>query len=241
MPTVPTIAILAGGLATRLGEMSRQTPKSLLDVGGKPFLTRQLELLSRQSLNDVVVCVGHLGDQIMESVPIPAGMRVRYSSDGPVRLGTGGAIAKAIPLLGREFFVLYGDSYLRCDYLAVFRAFASARRDSSTPPHGLMTVYENADRLDSSNVELEGDRIARYSKTTKTPAMRYIDWGLGILTPECFEGRFGSGTFDLADVYEALVARGRLLAHLVHERFYEIGSRSGLEELRMLVERGAFD
>src|SRR6185503_3490747 len=95
------------------------------------------------------------------------GLRVRYSSDGERLLGTGGALRKAMPLLGEAFLVLYGDSYLECDYQAIAGAFLASGRD------GLMTVFKNEDRWDKSNVELSEGRIVRYDKVNRTPEMRH--------------------------------------------------------------------
>ena len=152
--TTPAIAVLAGGLATRLGALTQTKPKALIDVAGQPFLRWQLEMFAARGLGDVVLCVGHYADQIEAWVaehPVP-GLRVRFSHDGEKPLGTGGALRRALPLLGSPFLVTYGDSYLRCDYLDVFRSFVAAR--SSTPePLGLMTVFENQGRYDTSNIE----------------------------------------------------------------------------------------
>ena len=81
-------------------------------------------------------------------------------------LGTAGAIRQALPLLPERFFVLYGDSYLTCDYRAVEAAFVR----SGMP--GLMTVYRNEGRYDTSNVEFDGAQIVRYDKVHRTSAMQ---------------------------------------------------------------------
>ena len=115
--TLP-VAILAGGLATRLRPITEKIPKSLVDVAGEPFIVRQLDYLFRQRVRDVVLCIGYLGEMIEAVVGDGSrfGLRVSYSIDGPILLGTGGALRRAAPLLGEAFFVLYGDSYLPVDY-----------------------------------------------------------------------------------------------------------------------------
>jgi NDP-sugar pyrophosphorylase family protein len=233
--TLPPIAILAGGLATRLGSLVARTPKALLEVAGRPFLAWQLELLARGGVTDVVLCLGHQSNCIQEEIPrfVPLGMRVRYSVDGDRLLGTGGAIRKALGELGDVFFVMYGDSYLRCKYGAVADSFSVAR--ATTGVTGLMTVYENRDRFDRSNVEFEHGKILRYSKSQRTERMHYIDWGLGVLTADAFKQFATQQTFDLADVYASLVQQGSLMGYQVFERFYEIGSREGLDELSRLL------
>ena len=119
------VAILAGGLATRLGPLTQRLPKALLPVAGRPFIHWQLALLAQQGVTQVVLCAGHLGEQIQATVGDGSGfgMTVRYSFDGAVLLGTGGALKRALPMLGAAFFVLYGDSYLRCSFAAVEAAY----------------------------------------------------------------------------------------------------------------------
>ncbi len=222
------VAILAGGLATRLRPITEQIPKSLVDVAGRPFVVHQLELLRRHAVTDIVLLVGYLGEMIREELEDGArwGVRVRYVFDGPPLLGTGGAIRRALPELGDAFFVLYGDSYLGCDYAAVEQAFlASGKR-------GLMTVYRNDDRWDRSNVEFADGRILRYDKEHPAAETHYIDYGLGAFRSEAFSGRTGDDVFDLAAVYQELLVHDDLAGFEVHERFYEIGSPAGLAETR---------
>jgi NDP-sugar pyrophosphorylase family protein len=225
--TLP-VAILAGGRATRLGPITERTPKALVDIAGRPFAVRQLELLRDHGLTDVVFLVGHLGEMIREALGDGQrwGVHVRYVFDGPQPLGTGGAIRRALPHLGDAFFVLYGDSYLQCDYGAVARTFLAG--DTG----GLMTVYRNDNRLDTSNVQYENGRIVRYDKQHRTPEMRHIDYGLGVFRPRAFAGRAEDERFDLAAVFQDLLAHDDLTGFEVPDRFYEIGSPAGLEETR---------
>lgn len=225
--TLP-VAILAGGLATRLHPLTLATLKALVDVAGRPFIEHQLGLLRRAGVERVVLCVGHLGEQAEAALGDGSryGLVLHYVYDGPTLLGTGGALKKALPLLGDAFLVLYGDSYLECDYPAVTQAFL--RSDKL----GLMTVFKNDGRWDTSNIEYQDGRILRYDKTTRLPSMRHVDWGLGALRAEALAGYPEGQPFDLAKVYQDLVAQGELGAYEVRQRFYEIGSPQGLEETR---------
>jgi len=221
------VAILAGGLATRLGPITQTIPKALVDIAGKPFIVRQLALLREAGIERVVLCVAHLADQI-EAVLGDGrefGIAVSYSHD-PL-LGTGGALRSALPLLGDAFLVVYGDSYLRCDYAAIARAFVDSGK------RGLMTVYRNDGRYDASNVHWEDGRIVRYDKTPGIAGMTHIDWGLGALRASAFTG-YPDGKLDLAVVYQDLLAKGELAGYEVFERFYEIGSPAGLDDTRRL-------
>lgn len=232
--TMP-VAILAGGKASRLGELTRDLPKSLIDVAGRPFVAHQLDLLRAQRLTDIVICTGHLGSRIEQALGDGSsyGVHVRYSHDGDRPLGTGGALRRALPLLGDAFLVLYGDSYLECDYGAVERAFLASGRLA------LLTVCRSDIRWDRSNVLYENGRIVRYSKANATADMRHIDYGLAGLRAAALLPYREGDVFDLERVYGALAAVGELAGHEMATRFYEIGTPSGLAEARRHLEGAA--
>jgi N-acetyl-alpha-D-muramate 1-phosphate uridylyltransferase len=218
------VAILAGGLATRLRPRTDTVPKALLQVAGRPFIHWQLALLEQQGVTQVVLCAGHLGEQIQAAVGDGSGfnMTVRYSFDGDRLLGTGGALKRALPMLGTAFFVLYGDSYLRCSFQAVQAAY----EESGAP--GLMTVFCNEDRWEKSNVLFRDDRVVEYDKHSPRPHMRHVDYGLSVLSTHALQGTPADTAFDLADFYHELALRGELAALAIEQRFYEIGSLGGI-------------
>jgi NDP-sugar pyrophosphorylase family protein len=222
------VAVLAGGLASRLGPLTTEMPKCLLDVVGRPFIHTQLHQLSSQGVRRVVLCLGHLGEQVVEAVGDGSafGLEVVYSFDGPELRGTAGAVKRALPLLGHAFFVLYGDSYLECNYATVQNAFEAAGKLV------LMTVFRNEDRWDTSNVEYRDGRIVAYDKTTRTVGMQHIDYGLGVWNHHAFEGVPQAGSCDLAAVCQEMLLPDELAGFEVTERFYEIGSFTGLTETR---------
>ncbi|HXT71396.1 MAG TPA: nucleotidyltransferase family protein [Vicinamibacterales bacterium] len=228
------VAILAGGLATRLGPVTERIPKALVDVAGRPFAEHQIALLARHGLTDIVWLTGHLGTMIEEALGDGSrfGVRLRYVPDGPAPLGTGGAIRAAIGSLGDAFFVLYGDSYLECDYARIAHAFLGSGRS------GLMTVLRNDDRWDRSNVRFEDGRILAYSKGDTGPEFQHIDYGLGVFHARAFAGYHSTSAFDLAAVYQRLLVADDLAAWEVHERFYEIGSPAGLADTRAHLSGG---
>lgn len=221
------VAVLAGGLATRLRPVTERIPKSLVEIAGEPFVRHQLRLLRRQGVSRVVLCLGYLGEMVRDEIGDGAefGLHVEYSFDGPILLGTAGALRRARELLGPAFFVLYGDSYLECDYRAVQEAFFR----SGTP--ALMTVYENRGRFDTSNVALADGKIVGYDKKTPSPDMHWIDYGLGILRAGVLDRIAGDGFADLADIYRELAAEGLLAGFGVDRRFYEMGSFPGMAAL----------
>ncbi len=229
------IVILAGGLATRLRPISERIPKVLVEVEGRPFAEHQLALLHRHGIRQAVFCIGHLGEQVEAALGDGSrwGMELRYSFDGPTLMGTGGAIRQALPLLGEAFLVLYGDAYLPCDYQAVAKIFVESGK------LGLMTVFRNEDRWDRSNVIFANGAILRYDKQQCTPEMRHIDYGLGALRAEAFARYPADQPIDLAIIYQDLLADGQLAGFEVSQRFYEIGSHTGLDETRhYFAQRG---
>jgi len=225
------VAILAGGLAKRLRPITETLPKSLVDIQGEPFVAHQLRLLGNRGIQRVVICAGYLGEMIREAVGNGQrfGVQVDFSFDGPQLLGTAGALKKALPLLGNSFFVLYGDSYLPCDYQGIQEAFEQSGRLA------LMTIFPNHGRWDRSNVEFLGSEILAYDKEHQTPAMHHIDYGLGVFQQRGFATISVTQPHDLAQLYQDLLKQKELAAYEVRERFYEIGSLVGLEEMRRYV------
>lgn len=233
MNCIPPVALLAGGLATRLLPLTAKVPKSLLQVAGEPFICHQLRMLRRNGITRVVLCLGHMADQIQSLVGTGEqfDLHLDYSIDGPSPLGTGGALRAALDLLGDEFFVMYGDSWLDIQYEKIVKSF----HNSHFP--ALMTIFRNEGKWDRSNVWFEDGRIRLYDKRTHQHEMHYIDWGLAILRAEVIADWPADKTFDLADVYSALSLNGQLMGFEVDQRFYEIGSVKGLEETDRLLRQ----
>jgi NDP-sugar pyrophosphorylase family protein len=231
MSGMPPLALLAGGLATRLRPLTEQVPKAMLEVAGEPFIAHQLRLLRREGIERVVLCVGYLWQQIEAFVGDGArfGLSVEYHVDGPKLLGTGGALRGALTSLGEEFLVTYGDSWLDTAYRPVVDAF----RASGKP--ALMTVFRNESQWDTSNIWFEDGRIRLYDKRQRLPQMRHIDWGLSMARAEILAARPADAWFDLAEVYSDLSRAGEVAGYEVKTRFYEIGSADGLHETDALL------
>ncbi len=231
-----SVAILAGGLATRLRPVTETIPKSLIQVAGKPFICHQLDYLRQQGVNSVVLCIGFLGEMIHEVVGDGSrwDIHISYSPDGPSLLGTGGALRQALPLLGEHFFILYGDSYLPIDFSDVEKTYAASGKK------GLMTILRNQNQWDKSNVEFDAGQIIEYNKTVIRPQMHYIDYGLGILQSTLLQAYPTGQSFDLSKVYNDLSLAGELAGYEVFERFYEIGSHQGIADTQAyLLEKTA--
>lgn len=227
------VAILAGGMATRLRPVTEKIPKSLVPVAGEPFLHHQLKLLHSRGIRRAVLCVGHLGEMIQTEFGNGSayGIRLEYSFDGPKLLGTGGAIRQALPKLGNEFFVLYGDSYLPIEYKPIAAFFQQSGK------LGCMTVFHNEGRFDASNVVFRDGEIVVYDKKARLPEMQHIDYGLSLFQSSVFESYPADQVFDLADVMTRLVRDKQLAGYEVKERFFEIGSPTGLAELEEILSK----
>jgi NDP-sugar pyrophosphorylase family protein len=224
------VAILAGGLATRLRPITEKIPKSLVPVAGEPFLAHQLKLLHARGIRRAVLCIGYLGEMIQREFGSEAfGVKLDYSFDGEKLLGTGGAIKRALPLLGEEFFVLYGDSYLPIEYAPVAEFFQRSGK------LGLMTVYRNEGKYDTSNVVFRDGEIVVYDKKLKSLEMKHIDYGLSLFKSSVFEAYAADQIFDLAEVMGKLVREKQLAGYEVLERFFEMGSPAGLAELERIL------
>jgi NDP-sugar pyrophosphorylase family protein len=223
--TLP-VAILAGGLATRLRPLTLNTPKSLVPINGVPFIEWQLRYLAKAGIESVVLCLGHKALEIKNFVGDghKFGLKIDYSIE-KTPLGTGGAVKNAKHLLGDVFGLLYGDSYLPIDYLSVFD------RSLNSEKSVLMTIYKNRNDLDVSNVILRPNGDVHYSKNHPTDQMSYIDYGFSVLKKEALTTIPIGIASDLSDSLEILSKNGKVEGFEVRERFYEVGSFSGIVDL----------
>ena len=227
------VAILAGGRATRMGELTRATPKLMLEVAGRPYAAHQLEWLASCGVERVVLCVGHLSEPIREFVGDGSrwGVEVEYVDEGADLRGTAGALRLAFErgVLGDAFGVLYGDSYLRFDLPGAFERFRADGREI------LMCVLRNEGRWDNSNAAVEDGSVTRYEKGLDDPraaGLEFIDYGFSVIDRDRVIAAVPAGVpVDLAEIYAAKAAAGEVAAFEVGERFYEIGSPAGLAEL----------
>lgn len=215
--------------------ITESIPKTLLPVHGQPFAFYQMDLLKKNGFKKVVYSIGFLGEQIQEALGDGRrwGMSIDYVSEGPELKGTGGAIRLAYEagVLEEPFGVLYGDSYLPISYAQPWKYFLNRSEPA------LMTVFKNSGQFDTSNARFENGRLVYDKKAAAKgdTSFDYIDYGFSILRNSAVE-RIPSGTkYDLADLFNLLSAEGSLCGFEVKERFYEVGSPSGLEDLERLL------
>jgi len=188
----------------------------MVRIFGKPFLEYQLELLKKNKIKDIVLCIGYKGEQIKKYFRNGKkfGVNIKYSSDGKKLLGTGGALKKAESLLEDPFMVMWGDSYLPFNFQKAINFFKKHKK------LGLMTVYRNENRIEPSNVEVRGNLVAAYSKKRKTKRMKYIDYGLSIFRKEVLKYIPKNQFYDLSKLNQLLIRKKQLLAFEVKRRFY---------------------
>lgn len=231
------IVVLAGGLATRLRPVTETIPKSLIHVNGQPFVLHQLELFKQKGIKDIFFCLGYLGEQVEKVVtesPFAQYFNISFFYDGDILLGTGGAIRKNIEHLPSSFFVTYGDSYLDVNYVSICQHYLINKRNEDD---ALMTVFNNEGKWDTSNVEFEDGTIKLYSKHNKNPRMQFIDYGLNILTRNNFEAYPTDFAFGLEEIQEKLSLQKKLIGYEVKQRFYEVGSFAGINDLEFFLNK----
>lgn len=228
-----TLVLLAGGLATRLRPLTEKTPKSMIEVAGYPFIHHQMQLLKSKGIKRVIICAGVMGEQIEDYVSSGEnyGLEIKFNYDGEKLLGTGGAVKKVLKVLPENFFIMYGDSYLDTDFKVINEYFFKKKKA------GLMTVFRNEGKWDRSNIVFVNGEILLYDKKRDSGNMKYIDYGLGILTQKAFNDVIEEEVFDLETVYQKLLKKNELAGFEIRERFYEIGSMDGIKEAEKFLKR----
>jgi len=221
------VVILAGGLGTRLGNLTSNRPKCLVEISGVPFLDIQLRLLESKACSKVLLCIGHLGDMVISHIQSRnyEPLKIDYVIDKEPNIGTLGALLNAQDYLDDEFIVTYGDSYLETDYQAIFREFKNLNCDV------LMTYCEFVGSGDVPNVQKRSDTFIRYQKNkTANSDYTYTDFGLLMLRKRALESLSIYGN-DLALALEKSSEKGSIRGHEVAGRYYEIGNVVGISEL----------
>lgn len=227
--------ILAGGLGSRMQHINGALPKALTVVCGKPFIFYQLEWLKKHQYSNVTICVGFNASAIVDAVGNGErfGLNIKYIDDGETLLGTGGALKKALRAIKeRNFFILYGDTFLPID----FYKMEYAKRELNNH-NNMMAVFKNSKKLDLSNVEIDGSLVKLYDKHNPNANMEYIDYGVSIINRMAFQNFKAQPNFDLADFYRYSSINKTLNAYEVKTRFYEIGSPAGLKDTKRFIQQ----
>lgn len=226
------IAIICGGLATRLKDLAKSTPKSMIKIDNKPFLQYQIEKLKKQNIKDIVLCVGHLSEKIIDYFKDGKkfGVNIRYSHDGDKKLGPIGAIKNAENLLEKDFFIMYGDSYVFVDFQDVYDFYKKNNKLVC------MVVYKNEDRYDKSNLIVENKKVVGHKDLNKNKKPKYIDYGTSLLNKKALQYIPENTFFSTKEFFKEMILRDELLAYEVQKRFYHIGTPHALEEFRDYIK-----
>ncbi len=226
--TIRQAAVLVGGLGTRLGPLTANTPKPLLPCGDRPFLAWVLRELCRFGVEEALLLTGHLGEKVEEALPaivatLPKPMRVICARE-PVQAGTGGALYHARALLAERFLLCNGDSWLDTNLAHMLAAAASDPAEIA----GRMLLRRLPDASRYGVAELEGDRIAGFLERPTPGSPGTINAGVYLLgravldaiTPVCSLER---------DVLPGLAAAGRLRGTVAEGYFIDIGIPADFE------------
>lgn len=229
------VAVLMGGLGTRLLEYTKECPKPLVDVCGKPFFHYQLTLMAKQGFKKFLFLIGYRAEMIEEYFGDGSayGVSIRYCYDGKELLGTGGAVRRAFPYLEDDFLLMYGDSFMDIDFEESLYRYEEGKKQGAK---ALMTVLLNQGKYDKSNVIMQDGRLVLYDKKNPLPEMNAIDYGICIYEKSVFASYEENVKFDVAQIQNTLSAVGEMVPHVVTRRFYEIGSPASLMEFTEYVK-----
>jgi len=230
--------ILAGGLGTRLKPLTEKTAKVMVPVNGKPFLRHLLELLKRQGISDIILCIGYLGEQIRDVFGDgeSLGVTIRYGEEKERLLGTGGALKQAQSLLDDYCLLINGDTYLPIDYNEVERAFLQRGRKA------LMVVYDNREDTGvTNNVALNNDLlVVRYDKEGRNTDLKYVESGALVLRREALDLIQAGRAVSLEKgLYPALLQQGQIAAYVTGQRFFDIGTPEQKRVFEQFLRKGA--
>lgn len=222
--------ILVGGLGKRLGNKVKSTPKPLLKINKKPFLEIILNNLIKKGFKKIIICAGYLGhkiDNFIKKKKFKA--KIIVSHDGKKLLGTGGAVKKAIKYINKNFFLMYGDTFLPISFIKIQNAFLN-----QTKPV-LMTILKNKNNYDKSNVHYYKKKII-YNKKFPSKNMEYIDYGLLIMNKNIFKN-LRKKNFPLSALLSDLSLKNLIYGHKVYKRFYEIGTLRGINDTKKFFKK----
>lgn len=212
--------ILAAGRGERMRPLTDHTPKPLLKVGGKPLIVWHLERLAAGGFHDIVINHAHLGEQVENTLGNGArwGVSIQYSAEGTA-LETAGGIAKALPLLGQQpFLVVNGDIYTDIDFAAPSMVLAKDKLAHlvliDNPPQHARGDFA----FDNHELALDGRRMLTFS-------------GVGVYHPALFaEVPYGQAA-KLAPLLRMAISQGRVTAEHHQGLWHDVGTPERLYEL----------
>ena len=219
--------ILSGGRGIRVKKYTKNIPKCLIEINGKPFLYHQLKYLKKNNIKSVIILVGYLGEKVKSYLEKNIDfIKVKVVSDGKKLLGTGGAVLKSLNYLKKNFFIIYGDSYLNFNLKKLIKKNTIAT----------MAIFKNQNKYDRSNIEIKNSQNISYYKEKPNKKLLYIDYGASYLSKKIFQGVKKNTKFDLSTMFEKISHENMLKGYIVKERFYEIGSYNGIKDIKKYLK-----
>ena len=229
--------ITAGGKGTRVASVNSSVPKPMLDVAGKPVLQHQIECLKQQGISDIILTIGHLGDQIQSFFGDGQtfGVRIRYVRE-EIPLGTAGALYYLKELLKEDFLLINGDLIFDVD-LHRMMAFHHACKAMAT-----LLVHPNDHPYDSGLVVADDDGCVRSWLTKEDKRVWYqncVNAGIHVLSPQLLCGLTEAKKTDLdREILRPQIPQGRVFAYRSPEYVKDMGTPERIKEVERDLETG---
>lgn len=212
--------ILAAGRGNRMRPLTDHTPKPLLKVGGKPLIVWHLENLARAGFREIVINHAHLGSQIEAALGDGSqwNLAIQYSAEGTA-LETAGGIAKALPYLGDEpFLVVNGDVFIDIDFVRLAKTTLQGKL-----AHLVM--------VDNPPQHPQGDFAFRDGKLGLEGLPRLTFSGVAVYHPSLFAAVMPGQVAKLAPLLQQAIGEGRASGEHYHGVWHDVGTPERLDEL----------
>jgi len=217
------VMILAAGRGERMGRLTKDCPKPLLKVAGRPLIEHHILVLKQQGFDDFVINIAYLGDQIKALLGSGErwGVRIEYSDEGSQALETGGGILNALPLLGEQpFLIVNADVWTDFPY-------ASLKEKAAKDIHLVLVNnpvhHKKGDfGLLDGKAQLETNELYTYS-------------GIGVFNAAMFTPQV-EGAFPLAPLIRQLIAHDKVSAQLYQGEWVDVGTPERLANLELKLQ-----
>lgn len=224
------IVILCGGLASRLGNLTKKVPKSLIQINNKSFISHQLNYLNHFNVSEVLLCCGHLNEQIIthiNKIKKNYNFNIKYSIETK-KMGTGGALINAFSKLKKKFILIYGDSYVDINFNNLYTEFMS---DNNLYK---ITIYRNTNTNYTNNILLKNKKIIEYDKNKN---FNFIDYGVSLLDKKILNSFLSEKDFDLSKIIKYAIEKKNISYFESKKKFQEIGSSYGINLIQKYLNK----
>lgn len=218
------VVIMAGGLGTRLKELTQATPKPMLKVGGRPLLETIVRNCIEQGFRRFYLAVNYKAEIIEDHFKDGAafGAEIRYLRESQ-RLGTAGALSLLPEVPAEPFFVANGDLLMKVDYQQMLEGHVEARAAAT------MAVREYEFQVPYGVVREEKGAIYRIEE--KPIYRSLVSAGTYVLSPEAVGLVPKNSFFDMPMLFEELIVRDkRTYCHTVRGYWLDIGQMSDYQK-----------